>query len=176
MKDQKEKSIQVDFALRPSGPYYSGMIFHIYSSGAYQELASGGRYDTLPALFGKSMPATGFAFHVNRIESLFQELPERGHRKGLGVLFSGKGKETREKMTILAQELRRKGIPVVYINSKEERSPFNISRVLPQYPAIGAVLQFEENTVRLVDSEGSIHDFEGELPDPDRVIKSLGER
>jgi ATP phosphoribosyltransferase regulatory subunit len=176
MKEQKEKSIQVDFALKPSGPYYSGMIFHLYAPGAYQELASGGRYDTLPALFGKSMPATGFAFHVNRIESLFQELPEREHRKGLGVLFSGKGKEIREKMTFLAQEIRKKGIPVVFINSNEERVPVDISHILPEYPIVGAVLQIDGDKVRLVDFDGAIQDFDGEFPDSDRVVKSLGKR
>ena len=60
--------IVLDLALAPVGPYYSGMFFHLYTPGSTREIASGGRYDKLPALFGANIPATGFAFHLNRID------------------------------------------------------------------------------------------------------------
>jgi len=60
--------VVLDLALAPVGPYYSGMFFHLYTPGSTREIASGGRYDKLPALFGANIPATGFAFHLNRID------------------------------------------------------------------------------------------------------------
>lgn len=176
LKEQKEKSVQVDFALKPSGPYYSGMIFHLYAPGASQELASGGRYDTLPSLFGKSMPATGFAFHINRIENLSRELPDQDSRKGLGILFSGKDDGLRAKFLLLARDMREKGIPVVFINAKRKRNSADITDLLPDYPSIGAVLDFEGDEVRLIDAGGAVQEFRGEIPTSDRVIKSLGKR
>ena len=73
--------IVLDLALAPVGPYYSGMFFHLYTPGSTREIASGGRYDKLPALFGANIPATGFAFHLNRIDdstSMGQEVRDQG--------------------------------------------------------------------------------------------------
>jgi ATP phosphoribosyltransferase regulatory subunit len=72
--------IVLDLALAPVGPYYSGMFFHLYTPGSTREIASGGRYDKLPSLFGANIPATGFAFHLNRIDdatSIGKEIRDR---------------------------------------------------------------------------------------------------
>ncbi len=62
------EDILFDLSLAPVGPYYTGMFFHLYTPGSTREIASGGRYDKLPQLFGVNIPATGFAFHLNRID------------------------------------------------------------------------------------------------------------
>ena len=44
--------------------YYSGMIFRGMTADLGQPLLSGGRYDGLPARFGRELPATGFALSL----------------------------------------------------------------------------------------------------------------
>ena len=44
--------------------YYSGTIFRGMTADLGQPLLSGGRYDGLPARFGREMPATGFALSM----------------------------------------------------------------------------------------------------------------
>jgi ATP phosphoribosyltransferase regulatory subunit len=41
--------------------YYTGFVFHVYIPGNGQAVASGGRYDTLIAKYGRDVPAAGFA-------------------------------------------------------------------------------------------------------------------
>ncbi|MBT9559088.1 MAG: ATP phosphoribosyltransferase regulatory subunit [Myxococcales bacterium] len=41
--------------------YYTGVVFHAYLDGAGSAVASGGRYDTLLARYGRDLPAAGFA-------------------------------------------------------------------------------------------------------------------
>jgi ATP phosphoribosyltransferase regulatory subunit HisZ len=47
--------------------YYTGMIFQIYVPEFGYLIGSGGRYDDLLGRFGKSRPAVGFAFSLNRV-------------------------------------------------------------------------------------------------------------
>lgn len=105
-----QDKIRVDFALNPGGPYYSGMVFHLYAEGTSQELASGGRYDMLPALFGKPMPATGFAFHLNRIESLLGYGATETGKIILEVQLAGTEKSIQDKLIDCATKLREKEI------------------------------------------------------------------
>ena len=44
--------------------YYSGTIFRGMTADLGQPLLSGGRYDGLPARFGRALPATGFALSL----------------------------------------------------------------------------------------------------------------
>jgi|YelNatPaOPRAMG01_1025707.scaffolds.fasta_scaffold02183_18 ATP phosphoribosyltransferase regulatory subunit len=106
--------IRVDFALNPAGPYYSGMVFHLYVDGTSQELASGGRYDTLPALFGKNIPATGFAYHLNRIETLLGYENESPQHDFLEVQLFPAEDGARKKLIACANELREHGVRVSY--------------------------------------------------------------
>jgi ATP phosphoribosyltransferase regulatory subunit len=41
--------------------YQTGIVFAIYGAGSGQELARGGRYDDIGAVFGRARPATGFS-------------------------------------------------------------------------------------------------------------------
>jgi ATP phosphoribosyltransferase regulatory subunit len=50
--------------------YYSGMLFRAYVPGLGFEVASGGRYDGLPAQFGYDVPAVGFSYSVDRLEQV----------------------------------------------------------------------------------------------------------
>jgi ATP phosphoribosyltransferase regulatory subunit len=50
--------------------YYSGILFRAYVRDLGFEVASGGRYDGLPAAFGEDLPAVGFSFSLDRLEQI----------------------------------------------------------------------------------------------------------
>ena len=53
--------------------YYSGARFAIYGQGA--ELARGGRYDEVGAVFGRNRPAAGFSLDLKELASVLQPQP-----------------------------------------------------------------------------------------------------
>lgn len=55
-----EKYVSYDLSLLSKYQYYTGIIFKGYTYGVGEPIASGGRYDTLLAHFGKDAPAVGF--------------------------------------------------------------------------------------------------------------------
>ena len=72
--------VSIDLGLTQQANYYSGVVFHGLAAELGQPLLSGGRYDGLPAQFGRPMPATGFAL------SLKLTLMALGSGKGLPPL------------------------------------------------------------------------------------------
>jgi len=50
--------------------YYTGILFRAYVRDLGFEVASGGRYDGLPAAFGEDLPAVGFSFSLDRLDQL----------------------------------------------------------------------------------------------------------
>lgn len=57
--------VGVDFSLLSSFDYYTGIIFEAYAPGIGASIGGGGRYDNLLAVFGRRMPAAGFAFSLD---------------------------------------------------------------------------------------------------------------
>lgn len=47
--------------------YYTGAVFQVYDPAYGVPIGSGGRYDELLGLFGRPLPAVGFALHVERV-------------------------------------------------------------------------------------------------------------
>ncbi len=47
--------------------YYTGLLFRVFVPGLGFEIGGGGRYDSLFANFGQSMPAVGFSFSLERL-------------------------------------------------------------------------------------------------------------
>lgn len=62
-----EKYVAFDLGVVSKYRYYTGIIFQAYTYGTGDAVAKGGRYDTLMDHFGKSAPATGFAFVLDRL-------------------------------------------------------------------------------------------------------------
>ncbi len=56
--------VSIDLGMAHQANYYSGTIFRGLVAELGQPLLSGGRYDELPARFGRSLPATGFALSM----------------------------------------------------------------------------------------------------------------
>lgn len=58
------KYVSIDLGMAHQANYYSGAIFRGLVAELGQPLLSGGRYDELPARFGRALPATGFALSM----------------------------------------------------------------------------------------------------------------
>lgn len=62
-----ESYLTVDIRLLGNMDYYTGMYLEGYADGVGFAILSGGRYDQLYQQFGRSLPATGFAFRMNNL-------------------------------------------------------------------------------------------------------------
>ncbi len=65
--------VSVDLADLRGYAYYSGTRFAIYGQGA--ELARGGRYDEVGAVFGRNRPAAGFSLDLKELVSVLPPRP-----------------------------------------------------------------------------------------------------
>ena len=61
--------------------YYTGLVFRALAPGLGFEVGSGGRYDSLVSRFGRSLPAVGFMFGLDRLDLLL-------HRQGVSLADS----------------------------------------------------------------------------------------
>jgi ATP phosphoribosyltransferase regulatory subunit len=68
--DGRGVAVTFDLADLSGYAYYSGTRFAIYGHGA--ELARGGRYDEVGAVFGRSRPAAGFSLDLKELVSVLQ--------------------------------------------------------------------------------------------------------
>lgn len=64
-----EKYISFDLGMLSKYKYYTGIIFKGYTAGTGESLIKGGRYDNLPALFGKQSAAIGFTLMLDTLIS-----------------------------------------------------------------------------------------------------------
>ena len=67
--------LSIDLADLRGYAYYSGIRFAIYGSG--EELARGGRYDEVGAVFGRKRPAAGFSLDLKELVSVLPARPLR---------------------------------------------------------------------------------------------------
>lgn len=57
--------------------YYSGARFSMYSPGASDSLARGGRYDAVGSVFGRNRPAVGFSLDIKAVAAVAVARPLR---------------------------------------------------------------------------------------------------
>ena len=69
--------VAIDLGMAQEAGYYSGIIFRGHAAGAGQPILSGGRYDGLPAHFGRSVPAVGFALMTKLLMIALERQGER---------------------------------------------------------------------------------------------------
>jgi ATP phosphoribosyltransferase regulatory subunit len=67
LPDHVAQRIVFDLGLARGLGYYTGSVFDVLDPALGEPLGGGGRYDDLLGRFGRSMPAVGFALHVDRL-------------------------------------------------------------------------------------------------------------
>ena len=69
---QRTQDIQLhfDFAALSGYHYQNGAVFAAYISGQGEQIARGGRYDTIGKAFGHSRPATGFSLDLKALAKI----------------------------------------------------------------------------------------------------------
>lgn len=73
-------TLHVDLAEIHGYRYKTGIVFAAYMGGQARELARGGRYDGVGAVFGRERPATGFSADLNTIVRAVAANPDRSER------------------------------------------------------------------------------------------------
>jgi ATP phosphoribosyltransferase regulatory subunit len=65
--------ISFDFAELRGYHYHTGMVFAAFVPSVGREIARGGRYDNIGAVFGRARPATGFSADLKLLSSLSKQ-------------------------------------------------------------------------------------------------------
>ena len=112
LKQREVKNIVIDLSIVRGLDYYNGIVFEAYtqSDPALGALAGGGRYDILPAIFGRpDIGATGVAGGVDRT---ILALKKRGVKKVCerSVYVAYVNKEVSSAAQKIAAALRREGL------------------------------------------------------------------
>ena len=120
--DGREVNITFDLADLRGYAYYSGTRFAIYGHGA--ELARGGRYDEVGAVFGRNRPAAGFSLDLKELVNV---LPARALKAAVRAPWA----ENASLAAAIAQ-LRNSGDTVVRVlpGHEHEVNEFNCDREL----------------------------------------------
>ncbi|MCH5266764.1 MAG: ATP phosphoribosyltransferase regulatory subunit [Lachnospiraceae bacterium] len=100
--------VTVDLSMISHYHYYTGVIFRAYTYGNGEAIASGGRYDSLVAQFGKEAPAIGLAIVLDQLMIALdrQKLLDMTVLGGTLLLYP---KEVREIALKEAKKLREQG-------------------------------------------------------------------
>lgn len=100
--------VTIDLSMISHYHYYTGVIFRAYTYGNGEAIASGGRYDSLVAQFGKEAPAIGLAIVLDQLMIALdrQKLLDMTVLGGTLLLYP---KEAREEALKEAKTLREHG-------------------------------------------------------------------
>lgn len=91
--------------------YHTGLTFEGFVPGLGEPVCGGGRYDSLMGRYGRSCPATGFAFNVLNLLQGFEKISLPGFKKTSSFLIFNL-KDDKISALELASALRRQGYPV----------------------------------------------------------------
>ena len=113
--------VSIDLGMVHAIHYYSGMILRGITGNLGRALLSGGRYDLLPADFGRPMPAIGFGIDVKQ---LLIALERQGvaFEEPVSDVLVGFEKGARAQAIAFAQEMREQGkrVEMCYERTGEE--------------------------------------------------------
>lgn len=95
--------------------YYNRTVFEVWSPGAENALAGGGRYDYLAEILtGRLVPAVGAAIGMERVIAFLKTAMPTPPRKDVPrVFFAAVGDQAKKASLKSMEELRRAGVPVV---------------------------------------------------------------
>ena len=120
--DERDVNITFDLADLRGYAYYSGTRFAVYGHGA--ELARGGRYDEVGAVFGRNRPAAGFSLDLKELVNV---LPPRALRAAVRAPWAENAS-----LSAAIARLRAAGDTVVRVlpGHEHEVNEFNCDREL----------------------------------------------
>ncbi len=121
-----EVSLGFDLADLRGYAYYTGSRFAIYTPGASDALARGGRYDEVGAVFGRNRPAVGFSLDLRELVSV---LPMPALKAAVRAPWGESAS-----LRVAIQVLRAQGDTVVCVlpGHESEADEFNCDRELLQ--------------------------------------------
>lgn len=83
------ETLNFDLAELRGYRYQTGMVFAVFVPGCGQEIARGGRYDSIGKVFGRSRPATGFSTDLREL----MQLSQRSFAHSSGAIFAPGGED-----------------------------------------------------------------------------------
>jgi ATP phosphoribosyltransferase regulatory subunit len=104
---QPQVKVSFDLADSRGYAYYTGARFAIYTPGATDALARGGRYDEVGSVFGRNRPAAGFSLDVKELVSV---VPARALKAAVRAPWSESAG-----LRVAVQGLRARGETVVCV-------------------------------------------------------------
>ena len=150
LKSRNVNNIRINFGIVRGLDYYSGMVFEAFDSSLdIGSLVGGGRYDSLPAAFGRTdLGATGVAGGVERIVLSLenQNLPKDLSDSRISVLYTSD--EMQGNAITLASKMRQCGLLVdVDLNGKPLKKQMELA-TNSKFAIIVGPKEYEEgNTV-----------------------------
>lgn len=134
---------------------YTGPVweFTVYDGGV-GSIAGGGRYDkAIEKYMGKSIPATGISFGLERISDIIKSRNMYNPQNDLKVLVTFFSEEAKSKSIEVANELRNRSIPTMLypeIAKLEKQFKYADRKNIPYVVVIGPD-ELSSNTVQLKD-------------------------
>lgn len=116
-----ERHVVVNLGLVRDFDYYTGLIFEGFSPLIGYPLLAGGRYDNLFSLFGKDLPACGFALFAERLVEIMAEVAfSSSPTTPISIQYPPR---LRAKVFSISENFRQKGIPII-MEEKPKDSPY----------------------------------------------------
>ena len=104
-------AISFDLAELRGYHYHTGIVFAAFVPSLGREIARGGRYDNIGAVFGRARPATGFSADLKLLSSLSRQSSKEMRRKLIfapysdDVALSQKIRDLRAQQQAVVQQL-----------------------------------------------------------------------
>jgi len=151
LKNRNVNNIRINFGIVRGLDYYSGMVFEAFDRSLnVGSLVGGGRYDSLPAAFGRTdLGATGVAGGVERIILSLenQNLPRDLSISRISVLYTSD--EMQQNAITLASKMRQCGLLVdVDLSGKPLKKQMELS-TNSKFTIIVGPKEYEQNNVVL---------------------------
>ena len=67
--------LHIDLTELSGYDYHTGIVYAVYTAESGDEIARGGRYDGVGALFGRARPATGFSTDLRKLSQFARKVP-----------------------------------------------------------------------------------------------------
>ncbi len=123
--------VHYDLAELRGYQYHNGVVFAAYVPGSGAEIARGGRYDGIGAVFGSSRAATGYSTDLKALMNLIEPQLSIESTGGILAPLHGSDKSADENLKATVLALRAKG-EIVVTQLGEDKAP-QCDRILKEH-------------------------------------------